>query len=115
MVRHAADESLQQIEDPYRRPQFPTYQLIATGDRFFPAQLPQRHAGTITVRVLDQPAQVILWQAHNRKARDFRLETIGPAWTFAPPASTLPRVGAPTYPGDTPLVFTTEVVVTPDG
>jgi PhoPQ-activated pathogenicity-related protein len=87
-----------------------------------------RDAGTITVRVLDQPAQVMLWQANNPKARDFRLETIGPAWTSTPLTGAngiyTATVNAPqgwsaffvelTYPGDTPLVFTTEVVVTPD-
>src|ERR1035437_6928816 len=38
-----------------------------------------REAGTLTVRVVDTPSQVLLWQASNPKARDFRLETIGPA------------------------------------
>jgi PhoPQ-activated pathogenicity-related protein len=88
-----------------------------------------RTAGTITVRVLDQPAQVLLWQANNPKARDFRLETIGPVWTSSPLSGTngiyTATVSAVqgwsaffvelTYTvGDTPLVFTSEVVVTPD-
>lgn len=87
-----------------------------------------RAAGTITVRVVDAPAQVLLWQANNPKARDFRLETIGPAWTSTPLTGTngiyTATVSAVqgwsaffvelTYPGETPLVFTTEVIVTPD-
>jgi PhoPQ-activated pathogenicity-related protein len=89
-----------------------------------------RQAGTLTVRVVDTPSQVLLWQASNPKARDFRLETIGPAWTSTPLSGTngiyTATVGARqgwsaffvelTFPGpaDTPLVFTTEVVVTPD-
>jgi PhoPQ-activated pathogenicity-related protein len=95
-------------------------------------------AGTITVRVVDTPQQVMLWQASNPAARDFRLETIGPAWTSTPLSGTngiyTATVTAPqgwaaffvelTYPGPnstpgsapdgTSLVFTTEVVVTPD-
>ena len=89
-----------------------------------------RQAGTLTVRVVDTPSQVMLWQASNPKARDFRLETIGPAWTSTPLSGTNGIYTATvtanqgwsaffvelTYPGpaDTPLVFTTEVVVTPD-
>ena len=87
-----------------------------------------RKAGSITVRVVDAPAQVMLWQATNPKARDFRLETLGPAWASTPLTgangiytATVPAAEGwtaffveLTYPGDTPLVFTTEVVVTPD-
>jgi PhoPQ-activated pathogenicity-related protein len=90
-----------------------------------------RAAGTMTVRVVDTPSQVMLWQASNPKARDFRLETIGPAWTSTPlqgsngiytAALTTPEQGWSAFfveltfpgPGDTPLVFTTEVVVMPD-
>ena len=93
-----------------------------------------RTAGTLTVRVVDTPSQVLLWQASNPTARDFRLETIGPAWTSTPLSGTngiyTATVTAPvgwtaffvelTFPGpgpapnDTPLLFTTEVVVTPD-
>ena len=89
-----------------------------------------RQAGTLTVRVVDTPSQVMLWQASNPKARDFRLETIGPAWTSTPLSGTNGIYTATvtanqgwsaffvelTYPGpaDTPMVFTTEVVVTPD-
>ena len=30
------------------------------------------------------PTQVLLWQAANSNARDFRLETLGPVWTSSP-------------------------------
>ena len=93
-----------------------------------------RAAGTLTVRTVDTPSQVTLWQASNPKARDFRLETIGPAWTSTPlngsngiyTATVTAAKGWTAffvelrYPGpgpsanDNPLVFTTEVVVTPD-
>jgi PhoPQ-activated pathogenicity-related protein len=70
---------------------------------------------------------VLLWQASNPSARDFRLETLGPAWTSAPltgangiyTAILPPPVQGYSaffieldFPGG--LVFTTEVVVTPD-
>jgi len=37
--------------------------------------------GSIRVQTVDSPLNVVLWQASNPAARDFRLETIGPAWT----------------------------------
>ena len=37
--------------------------------------------GTILVQADDPPIAVRLWQSSNPAARDFRLETIGPAWT----------------------------------
>lgn len=87
--------------------------------------------GSIVVRVVDTPSSVALWSASNPSARDFRLETIGPAWTSTPLEGVngvyTATVPAPaqgwtaffvelTYPGapGLPLVFTTEVVVTPD-
>ncbi len=36
--------------------------------------------GRIRVRTETPPLRVQVWAAHNPKARDFRLETIGPAW-----------------------------------
>ena len=90
-----------------------------------------RGAGTITVRVVDAPSQVMMWQASNPNARDFRLETIGAAWTSTPltgtngiyTASILPPAQGYTaffvelsYNGadGSTLPFTTEVVVMPD-
>jgi PhoPQ-activated pathogenicity-related protein len=94
----------------------------------------ERQKGTLRVRTLDQPSKVLLWQASNPKARDFRLESIGPAWTSTPltgvngmngiydAALPAPSAGFTaffvelTFPraGDLPLVFTTEVMVVPD-
>jgi PhoPQ-activated pathogenicity-related protein len=37
--------------------------------------------GSIRVETKDRPARVLLWQATNPQARDFRLKTIGPAFT----------------------------------
>lgn len=36
--------------------------------------------GSIRIKVEDKPAEVCLWQVTNSKARDFRLEAIGPAY-----------------------------------
>ncbi len=40
--------------------------------------------GEIVVKPVDSPRQVLLWQATNPKARDFRLEKIGPAFVSTP-------------------------------
>ena len=37
--------------------------------------------GSIRVRTLTRPTQVVMWQANNPKARDFRLDSIGKAYT----------------------------------
>jgi PhoPQ-activated pathogenicity-related protein len=88
--------------------------------------------GSIVVESADRPAAVRLWQATNPVARDFRLDTLGPAWTSTPvePASEgryVARVQEPakgwtayfvelTYPsqGKFPFKFTTDVRVVPD-
>ena len=43
--------------------------------------------GSIEARTKDAPIAVNLWQATNPGARDFRLDTIGAAWTKSPLAS----------------------------
>jgi PhoPQ-activated pathogenicity-related protein len=90
--------------------------------------------GSIRVRTGGSlaPAEARLWQATNPAARDFRLETLGPAWSSTviapqPGGSYLARVAAPspgwtaffvelTYSGDgvPPLKLTTAVRVIPD-
>jgi len=37
--------------------------------------------GEITVQLEDRPEQILLWQASNENARDFRQETIGNVWS----------------------------------
>jgi PhoPQ-activated pathogenicity-related protein len=90
-----------------------------------------RQRATMTVRTLDKPLTALLWQATNPNGRDFRLETIGPAYRSTPiePANGVYNVAvnAPATgftasfveftfqgPGQTRFVFTTEVLVTPD-
>jgi PhoPQ-activated pathogenicity-related protein len=53
---------------------------------------------SIVVKTITKPTAVNLWQASNTKARDFRLETIGPVWTN----SSLPEESDSTYTGKVP-------------
>ncbi len=60
------------------------YQLIledATRPRFSWKFL---DTGTVEVSCVDKPERVLLWQATNPNARDFRLMTIGPSFTSQP-------------------------------
>ncbi len=88
--------------------------------------------GSLVVKVVDRPKEALLWQATNPKARDFRLDVIGKAYT----STALQPTGDNTYvakvekpnagftaffveltyagPGKYPLKFTTEVSVVPD-
>ncbi len=88
--------------------------------------------GTLRVRAEDRPQEVRLWQAHNPRARDFRVETLGRAYTSTPlaPAADglyVAKVPAPergwtawfvelSYDvgAATPLKLSTDVAVTPD-
>jgi PhoPQ-activated pathogenicity-related protein len=88
--------------------------------------------GSIRVAVTDKPKAVNLWQATNPKARDFRLDEIGPAYKSTPLAEQSPGVyfAQATKPpqgftamfveliydgvGTNPLKFTSEVSVVPD-
>lgn len=88
--------------------------------------------GSIRAVAVDPPAEARVWQATNPKARDFRLETLGPEWTSRPikddgDGTYVARVGAPargwsaffvelTYTGAArePLKLTTQVRVVPD-
>jgi PhoPQ-activated pathogenicity-related protein len=88
--------------------------------------------GSLTVETKDKPSEVNLWQATNADARDFRVDTIGKAYTKTPLAvqadgTYLAKVAPPTkgftaffvelvYPTGHkyPFKFTTEVSVVPD-
>jgi len=87
--------------------------------------------GNLTVTTRTKPTAVVLWQAHNPKARDFRLEAIGPVWTSTPVEGDgeVYRVPIPkpeqgwaacflelTFDvgAVAPLKLTTEVIVSPD-
>src|SRR5205807_6830575 len=87
--------------------------------------------GSVRVSTSDKPSQVRLWQATNPEKRDFRLETIGKAYTATELKDEggvyVARVAKPakgftayfvelTFPsgGKYPFKFTTQVWVTPD-
>lgn len=40
--------------------------------------------GTLEVRCVTEPTKVLLWEAHNPNARDFRLESLGAVWKSTP-------------------------------
>ena len=91
-----------------------------------------RPNGSIEVRTPDEPIAVNLWQATNREARDFRLDTIGPAWTSSPLPSDekgvwtgkveKPEKGFTAFmvelvfdsDGEYPLKVTTDIEIVPD-
>lgn len=88
--------------------------------------------GSLVVRVKDKPREVNLWQATNPDARDFRVDTIGKAYTSTvlkeeKPGVYIGRVGKPAKGftaffvelvydsgGKYPFKFTTQVSVVPD-
>jgi PhoPQ-activated pathogenicity-related protein len=89
-------------------------------------------AGEVKINVGDKPTAVKLWKASNPKARDFRLETLGPVWQSADLAADAkggyrtevetPAEGWTAYMVEltfdvgakTPLKMTTDVRVIPD-
>ena len=101
--------------------------IIANGKR--PEFTWRRDAnGTLTVTPGDKPLEVKLWQATNPAERDFRLDTLGPAYTATPlrpnangdytATVNRPATGYTayfvelTFPGN--FKFTTEISILPD-
>jgi PhoPQ-activated pathogenicity-related protein len=94
----------------------------------------QRRAGdTLVVQAAPRPREVRLWTAENAQARDFRLETLGPAWESQPlradpdgayrvklapsPVGWRAYVAEAVFGGDREneqQIYTTGVYVTPD-
>ena len=88
--------------------------------------------GSIEIKTTTAPTAVKLWQATNSKARDFRLEIIGPAWKSTDlgargPGTYVAKIAKPkegwtaffvelTFDsgGPIPYKFTTEVHVVPE-
>ncbi len=87
--------------------------------------------GALVVQTKTPPLSVTLWQATNPKARDFRLDVLGPVWKSTPLTATgdtytavveKPAAGWTAYfvelsfnlGAPTPLKLTTAVTVTPD-
>jgi PhoPQ-activated pathogenicity-related protein len=124
-VEHSLGGAYKTIIEPY-------YQAALSQ-----APLPQfswtlQSSNSVRVEAQGSPTAVKLWQATNPSARDFRLDTIGPAWQ----STTLTDQGGGvyvgtvpvpaqgwtgffvelTYPGSgvLPYIFTTQVYVVPD-
>ncbi|MEP7270659.1 MAG: PhoPQ-activated protein PqaA family protein, partial [Acidobacteriota bacterium] len=108
------------------------YQSIIAGTkrpRFSSTRGPD---GTWVVTVVDKPLEVLLWQATNPKARDFRVDTIGKAYTSSvlkpePDGTYVARVAKPregytaffvelvfASGGRIPFKFSTEVSIVPN-
>ena len=125
-----ADHSLKETDAPESLLAF--YQSVLTGAPRPRFSWQKQEGGALRVVASDRPREVNLWQATNPAARDFRVETLGRAWTSAPLAADpdgayTARVPAPergwtaflvelVYDsgGKYPFKFTTEVVVVPD-
>jgi PhoPQ-activated pathogenicity-related protein len=108
------------------------YQAVLTGRSRPRFSWTKERDGTLVVTVSDKPLEVNLWQAANPKARDFRVDTIGNAWTATvlkeqKPGVYVGRVDKPAEGfraffvelvydsgGKYPFKFTTEVSVVPD-
>jgi PhoPQ-activated pathogenicity-related protein len=108
------------------------YQAILAGGRLPKFTWKMQKDGSILVRTGDNPSEVNLWQATNPKARDFRLESIGPAYRKSrlqrqADGSFIASVPNPEtgwtaffvelkFPGkaDVPFTFTTQVSIVPD-
>ena len=108
------------------------YQAILSNKRRPEFSWKKERDGSLVVKVKDKPVEVKLWQATNPKARDFRVDTIGNAYTSTvlkeqKPGVYVGSVEKPaqgftaffvelTYPsaGKHPFKFTTEVSVVPD-
>jgi PhoPQ-activated pathogenicity-related protein len=108
------------------------YQAILNGKARPRFSWKKEKDGALIVTVKDKPKEVNLWQATNPKARDFRVDTIGHAYTSTPlkednPGVYTARVRKPTSGftaffvemvydsgGKDPFKFTTEVSVVPD-
>ncbi len=108
------------------------YSLVLSGRKIPEFTWEHRNDGALVVKSRQRPAKVLLWQASNPDARDFRLETLGPQYrsmelTAEPDGSYVARLTAPekgwtasfvelTYDVGlpVPLKLTTSVHITPD-
>ena len=57
------------------------YQSVITGGKRPEYSWTKAADGTLTVTTMDKPREVKLWQAHNPKTRDLRVEHLGKAYT----------------------------------
>jgi PhoPQ-activated pathogenicity-related protein len=124
-----ADHSLRNSDAPQTVLAY--YHAILTGKPLPKFEWKLDRKGTIRVKTADTPAEVRVWKASNPSARDFRLETIGPAFkseqvtgkkgvyevtVLKPEKGWTAFFVELTYPGPgkQPLKFTTDVLVVPE-
>lgn len=74
-----ADHSLRGTDVPETLLAF--YNAVITGKPRPKYSWEMKKDGSIVVTTIDKPREVLLWQATNPKARDFRVDTIGKTWT----------------------------------
>ena len=108
------------------------YTAVLTGRARLEFSWKKQKDGSLVVTAKDRPKEVNLWQATNQKARDFRVDTIGNAYTATPlkeqkPGVYVAKVEKPAQGftaffvelvydsgGKYQFKFTTEVSVVPD-
>ncbi len=109
------------------------YQSVITGGKRPEYSWTKAADGTLTVTPATPPKEVRLWQAHNDKARDFRVESLGKVYTSTPMEAQAdgtyvahidkPAKGFTAFfiemawdsgVGNAPFKFTTEVSIVPD-
>jgi len=108
------------------------YQAILSGKPRPRFSWTKEKDGTLVVKTIDKPREVLLWQATNPRARDFRVDTIGRVYqsTVLKPEANGTYVGRVSKPADGftaffieltyesggkyPFKFSTEVSVVPD-
>jgi PhoPQ-activated pathogenicity-related protein len=108
------------------------YQAVLAGSALPRFSWKAQADGSLRIRTNHRPSEVCLWQATNPKARDFRLESIGPVYKKTPLkpqeegvyTANVERPGEGwtayfvelTFPGPAkaPLKFTTPVQIVPD-
>ena len=87
-LRYSVNTDHAQVEDPTVITTVLQWaNKVLRGDRLPQFSWSFEPDGSIRVQTVTRPKAVKLWQAHNPNARDFRLESIGPAWTSSPLAS----------------------------
>jgi PhoPQ-activated pathogenicity-related protein len=93
------------------------YQMIVAGKPRPQITWNFQDDGAIRVKSDTPPKQVLLWQANNPKARDFRLATIGPAYksTELKPEADGSWIGRPTTPKEGWTASYVEVSFDTDG
>lgn len=108
------------------------YRAILNDDEIPTLTWSKNQDGILSVQTSSDPIKVVLWKAYNPNGRDFRVSTIGKSWESTTLAQqrnglyqiplTSPEKGWSAYfievhfesKTNTPLIFTTDIFITPD-